>query len=67
LIDDLAFAGVERQEEDAWRVRFRAQHGTVYEADVVAELADEPVFLTCGAAQPSRPRRFTATAVRAVR
>ena len=67
LIDDLAFAGVERQGEDAWRVRFRAQDGTVYEADVVAELADEPVFLTCGAAQPSRPRRFTATAVRAVR
>jgi len=67
LIDDLAFAGVEPQGEDAWRVRFRAQDGTVYEADVVAELADEPVFLTCGAAQPIRPRRFTATAVRAVR
>jgi hypothetical protein len=27
---------------------------------VTAELADEPVFLTCGAAEPSRPRRYVA-------
>ena len=28
------------------------------EVDVAAELADEPVYLTCGAAEPSRPRRY---------
>ena len=44
-------------------MRFRGEAG-VYEADVVAELAEEPVFLTCGAAEPSRPRRFTTTAIR---
>ena len=52
--------------DDAWRVRFRLPDGAVHEVDVVAELADEPVYLTCGAAEPSRPRHFTATAVRRV-
>ena len=41
--------------DDGWRVRFRSEAG-VYEVDVEAELADEPVYLTCGAAEPSRPR-----------
>ena len=62
-IDDLAFVGCRPRGEDAWRVRFRGEAG-VYEANVVAELAEEPVFLTCGAAEPSRPRRFTTTAIR---
>ena len=62
-IDDLAFVGCRPTGEDAWRVRFRGEAG-VYEADVVAELAEEPVFLTCGAAEPSRPRRFRTTAIR---
>jgi hypothetical protein len=62
-IDDLTLAGCRRRGDDAWRVRFRGKAGA-YEADVVAEVADEPVFLTCGAAEPSRPRRFVATAVR---
>jgi hypothetical protein len=32
--------------------------------DVAGELADEPVYLTCGAPEPSRPRHFAATAIR---
>ncbi len=62
-IDDLAFVGSRPAGEDAWRVRFRTVAG-VREVDVAAELADEPVYLTCGAAEPSRPRHFAATAVR---
>jgi len=60
-IDDLAFAGCRPRGEDAWRVRFRTPDGRLHEVDVVAELAEEPVFLTCGAAEPIRPRRFAAT------
>ena len=63
-IDDLAFVSCRPRGEDAWRVRFSRSDGAVFEADVVAELADEPVFLTCGAAEPSRPRHFTASAIR---
>lgn len=62
-IDDLAFAGSRPAGEDAWRVRFRTVAG-VREVDVAAELAAEPVYLTCGASEPSRPRHFAATAVR---
>jgi hypothetical protein len=65
-IDDLVFLGCVREGEDAWRVRFGVPEGAAFEADVAAELADEPVYLTCGAAQPTRPRHFRATAVRRV-
>ncbi len=59
-IDDLALVGCRLTGEDAWRVRFRTADGRLHAVDVIAELADEPVFLTCGAAEPSRPRRFVA-------
>ena len=63
-IGDLTFLGCRPKGDDAWRVRFRGPERAVYEADVVSELADEPVYLTCGATEPSRPRRFTSTHVR---
>jgi hypothetical protein len=59
-IDDLRFVACKRTGDDAWRVRFRTRDGLVREAGVVAEEAEEPVFLTCGAAEPSRPRRYVA-------
>jgi len=59
-IDELALVGCRARGEDAWRVRFRSADGRAHEVDVTAELADEPVFLTCGAAEPSRPRRYVA-------
>jgi hypothetical protein len=65
-IDDLAFVRCDRRAENAWRVRFRGLDGVVREVDVVAEESGEPVYLTCGAAQPSRPRHFAATAIRQV-
>jgi hypothetical protein len=65
-IDDLAFVACTREDEDAWRVRFRGPDGTVFEVDVAAELADEPVYLTCSAPEPTRPRHFTAASVRRV-
>jgi hypothetical protein len=63
-IDDLAFVGCAREAENGWRVRFRGPDGAQREVGVVAEEAGEPVYLTCGAAQQSRPRHFTATAIR---
>jgi hypothetical protein len=65
-IDDLSLVRCRPAGEDAWRVRFRGPEKTVFEVDVAAELAEEAVFLTCGAARPSRPRNFRATAVRRV-
>jgi hypothetical protein len=59
-IDDLAFVACERTGDETWRVRFRTPAGAVREAEVVAEESEEPVFLTCGAAEPSRPRRYVA-------
>jgi hypothetical protein len=45
-------------------VRFRAPDGSGHEVDVVEEVADEPVFLTCGAQEPKRARRYVAAALR---
>jgi hypothetical protein len=63
-IDELAFAGCRSNGEDAWRVRFRGAGGADYEVDVTAELADEPVYCTCSAAEPIRPRHYRASAIR---
>lgn len=63
-IDDLALAGSERLGDAAWRVRFRAADGVVHEVDVGEEEAEEPVFLTCGAEEPKRALRYTATVLR---
>jgi hypothetical protein len=57
-IDEVALERVERR-EGGWRVRLRGPAGT-RELDVEVELADEPVYLTCGSVAPQRPRRFTA-------
>ena len=65
-IDDLVLARCRSAGEDAWRVRFRGPDTIVFEVDVVAEAADEPVFLTCSAAAPSRPRHFRAADIRRV-
>jgi hypothetical protein len=66
-IGDLTLVRWARRGDDAWRVRFRTPDGTHREVQVVAEEAGEPVYLTCGAAQPSRPRHFRATAISRVR
>jgi hypothetical protein len=57
-IDDIALEGVERR-GDGWTVTLRAK-GAVRQVDVEPELAEEPVYLTCGSPTPQRPRRFTA-------
>ena len=57
-IDDVALAGVERR-DDGWTVMLRVR-GTLREVDVDAEVADEPVYLTCGSVTPQRPRHFAA-------
>jgi hypothetical protein len=62
-IDDLTLVRFRAVGDGGWRVRFRGEAG-FYEVDVEAALADEPVYLTCGAAEPSRPRHYKATAVR---
>jgi hypothetical protein len=62
-IDDVALAGIDTL-EDGWRVRFRTNGGAVLEADVVSELSEEAVHLTCGSAEPQRARHYTADALR---
>jgi hypothetical protein len=57
-IEDVALERVERRGE-GWTVRLGSPAG-VHHVDVDTELADEPVYLTCGSAMPQRPRRFTA-------
>ena len=62
-IDDLELVGAHAV-DDGWRVRFRTMDAAVLEADVVSELSEEPVFLTCGAAEPQRAHHYFATALR---
>jgi hypothetical protein len=66
-IDDLTFLGSAVQGDDAWRVRFRTPDGATHELDMTAVPADEPVYLTCDAAEPKRPRHHLVTAHRVVR
>jgi hypothetical protein len=65
-IGDLAFVGSMAEGPDAWRARFRTPDGAVHELDVAAVVADEPVYLTCDAAEPKRPRHHVVTAHRIV-
>lgn len=62
-IDDLHLVAVDSNGE-AWRIRFSTPDGAVSEVEVVSEVSDERVFLTCGAAEPQRARRYVATALR---
>jgi hypothetical protein len=57
-IDDVALDGVERR-GDGWTVMLRTGNA-LHEVDVDAELAEEPVYLTCGSVIAQRPRRFLA-------
>jgi hypothetical protein len=52
-----------QEAESGWTVEIVSTEG-VHEIDVVAELSEEPVFLTCSAATPQRARRFVATGQR---
>jgi hypothetical protein len=56
-IGDLALLGSKRVGDGTTRVRFQAPGSTVHELDVVATLADEPAFLTCGSLEARRARR----------
>jgi hypothetical protein len=57
-IDDVLLERVQRR-DGAWMVTLRAE-GVAREVDVTLELADEPVYLTCGSVTPQRPRRYVA-------
>ena len=57
-IDDISLERVERG-GDGWTVTLRAQ-GVSRKVDVAVELADEPVYLTCGSVTPQRPRHYLA-------
>jgi hypothetical protein len=57
-IEDVSLRKVEKRGE-GWRVTLLANRAT-REVDVDAELADEPVYLTCGSATPGRLRRYSA-------
>jgi hypothetical protein len=63
-IDDFRFLDSSSGGNDAWRVRFRGPDAAVHEVDVGVVLAEEPVYLTCEAAEPKRARRHVATAHR---
>jgi hypothetical protein len=58
-IDAVSLRGV-RATESGWTVELVSAAG-VHEVDVVSELSEEPVFLTCSAVTPQRARRFLAT------
>jgi hypothetical protein len=57
-IDDVSLERVERR-RDGWTVNLRVQ-GVSRKVDVAVELADEPVYLTCGTVTPQRPRHYAA-------
>jgi hypothetical protein len=61
-IDDVSLGGV-RASGGGWTVEI-VTADAVHEVDVVSELSEEPVFLTCSAATPQRARRFVATGQR---
>jgi hypothetical protein len=65
-IDDLAFAGSER-DDGRWLVRYRDRAGAIHEVDVVEERGEEAVYLTCGSAAPQQARRYVAVSRRVTR
>jgi hypothetical protein len=58
-IDAVVLGGV-RAREEGWTVELRTER-ELHEVDIVSELGEEPVFLTCAAVTPQRPRRFLPT------
>jgi hypothetical protein len=57
-INDVGLERVERRGE-GWTVTLRSPAGR-RKVDVDTELADDPVYLTCGSATPQRSRRYSA-------
>jgi len=57
-IDDVSLEHVESR-DGGWTVTLRAE-GVARKVGVALELADEPVYLTCGSVTPQRPRRYVA-------
>jgi hypothetical protein len=57
-IEDVSLARVERRGV-GWTVTLRAPAG-LRTVEVETELAEEPVYLTCGSVTPQRPRRYWA-------
>lgn len=62
-ITDLELLGSE-QLDGGHRVRFRTPDRAVHEVDLVEELGEEAVYLTCSAVTPRRARRFRVTSHR---
>jgi hypothetical protein len=58
-IDAVSLTGV-RAADGGWTVELTAED-SVHEVDVVSELSEEPVYLTCAAVNPQRARRLVAT------
>jgi hypothetical protein len=57
-IDDVSLRKVEKR-GDGWWVTLTAG-GAVRKVEVEVEVADDPVYMTCGSVTPQRPRRFAA-------
>jgi hypothetical protein len=57
-IDDVSLRKVEKR-GDGWRVTLSAR-GALRKVDVEVEIADDPVYMTCGSVTPQRPRRYSA-------
>ena len=57
-IDDVSLRKVEKRGV-GWRVTLSAR-GAVRRVEVEVEVADDPVYMTCGSVTPQRPRRFVA-------
>jgi hypothetical protein len=57
-LDDVSLKKVDRR-GDGWRVSLNA-NGATRKVDVEVELAEEPVYMTCGSTTPQRPRRYSA-------
>ena len=66
-ISDLRLASFERTGPGSWTIGFAVDDDPgLHEVEIVAELADEPTYLTCSATVPERPRRHRPTAYRVI-
>jgi hypothetical protein len=65
-IDALSFVRMRQLGPDEWQVRLAGPEGELYEVEVVTELEEEPVYLTCSSVTPQRFRRYVARGCRAL-
>jgi hypothetical protein len=63
-IDALVFVRTEQLVPDEWRITLAGPDGERYEVEVVTELEDEAVYLTCSSVTPQQFRRFVARGCR---